>query len=238
MQGAGYRTELDELELTGRSRSHVVDIESPACTLHREAAAPFLALREAAAAVGIDLVPVSGFRDFARQLAIWNAKFRGERALLDATGCVVDRSCLGPAELIDTILIWSALPGASRHHWGSDLDVIDRAAVPPGYAPRLVPEEFAPGAPFARLDAWLRENAGRFGFYRPYTSFRGGVRPEPWHLSFVPVAAPALEALTVARLAAALEAGEVEGRELLLERLPELHARYVRGVDPPAALSV
>lgn len=238
MQTTGYRAELDEFELTGRSRTHVVDLESPACTLHRAAAAPFLALRAAAAAVGIDLVPVSSFRDFARQLAIWNAKFRGERALLDASGCHLDRSCLGPAELIDTILVWSALPGASRHHWGSDLDVIDRAAVPPGYAPRLVAEEFAPGAPFARLDTWLRESAGRFGFYRPYTSFRGGVQPEPWHLSFAPVAVPALETLTVAHLAAALESAEVEGRELLLERLPELHARYVRQVDPPAVLSV
>lgn len=237
MQTGGYSRELDDLELTGRARTHVVDLESPACTLHRAAAAPFLALREAAAEAGIDLVPVSSFRDFARQLAIWNAKFRGERELLDAAGCVVDRSCLAPADLIDTILVWSALPGASRHHWGSDLDVIDRAAVPPDYAPRLVPEEFAPGAPFARLDAWLRENVGRFGFFRPYTSFRGGVRPEPWHLSFAPVAAPALEALTVERLAAALESGEVEGRELLLARLPALHARYVREVDPPGALS-
>ena len=33
----------------------------------------------------------------------------------------------------DAILLWSALPGASRHHWGTDFDVFDRAAVPPDY---------------------------------------------------------------------------------------------------------
>lgn len=229
---------LDERELTGRARSHVIELGMPPCTLHREAAEPFLAMRAAAAAAGIDLVPVSSFRDFDRQLAIWNAKFCGERTLYDAVGRALDRSRLDPGALIDTILIWSALPGASRHHWGSDLDVIDRAALPPGYEPQLLPHEFAPGAPFAALDAWLAENAGRFGFFRPYASFRGGVRPEPWHLSFAPVAEPALEALSVECLAATLEASDMAGLEAVLGRLPELHARYVRAVDRPDTLSV
>ena len=30
-----------------------------------------------------------------------------------------------------------------------------------------------------------------FGFFRPYTTDRGGVAPEPWHLSYAPVAARA-----------------------------------------------
>ncbi len=36
------------------------------------------------------------------------------------------------AERVAAILVWSALPGASRHHWGTDCDVIDAAALPPG----------------------------------------------------------------------------------------------------------
>lgn len=227
---------LDERELTGRARSHVIELEAPRCMLHREAAGPFLAMRDAAAAAGIDLQPVSSFRDFDRQLAIWNAKFRGERPVYDAAGCLLDCSGLDPEALIDTILLWSALPGASRHHWGSDVDVIDRAALPAGSEPQLLPWEFAPGGPFAPLDAWLRGNMGRFGFFRPYESFRGGVRPEPWHLSFEPVAGPALEALSVERLAAALGTSGLEGLELVLGRLPELHARYVRAIDPPAGV--
>ena len=36
------------------------------------------------------------------------------------------------AARIDAILCWSALPGGSRHHWGTDCDVIDAAALPAG----------------------------------------------------------------------------------------------------------
>ena len=39
---------------------------------------------------------------------------------------------LSPAERIEAILRWSALPGASRHHWGTDLDLIDAHAIQPG----------------------------------------------------------------------------------------------------------
>lgn len=224
---------LDELELTGRSCTHVVQLEDPPCALHREAVEPFLSLRAAAAGAGIDLVPVSSFRDFARQTAIWNMKYRGERTLFDRAGIPLDRGGLAGDALVDAILIWSALPGASRHHWGTDFDVIDRAAVPPGYSPQLLPHEFAPGALFEPLDAWLRANMARFGFYRPYRTDRGGVQPEPWHLSYAPVAQAALAALTPEVLRAALDTGEIEGRELVLARLEELHARYVLAVDPP-----
>src|SRR5690606_4843245 len=77
-------------ELTGRSRTHIVDLAAPACSLHRAVVEPFLALRGAAAREGIDLVAFSSFRDFDRQLAIWNAKASGERALLDADGKPLD----------------------------------------------------------------------------------------------------------------------------------------------------
>ena len=67
---------LDALELTGRSRGHVVELDLPRCTLHRDVVLPFLALRGAALADGIDLVPASSFRDFERQRSIWNANHR------------------------------------------------------------------------------------------------------------------------------------------------------------------
>ena len=70
----------------------------------------------------------SSFRDFARQLQIWNGKFSGERPMFDAGGRPARRGALSPRERIDAILLWSALPGASRHHWGTDLDLIDRNA--------------------------------------------------------------------------------------------------------------
>ncbi|HEY5265115.1 MAG TPA: M15 family metallopeptidase, partial [Steroidobacteraceae bacterium] len=119
-------------ELTGRVRTHIADVPAPQCALHAHVVAPFLNLRRAASADGFDLWPASSFRDFARQLAIWNGKFSGERPLLDASGQAIDAAALSPADRITAILLWSALPGASRHHWGTDVDFIDRNATAPG----------------------------------------------------------------------------------------------------------
>jgi LAS superfamily LD-carboxypeptidase LdcB len=224
---------MNEFELTGRARTHVVDIERPRCALHYEAAASFLAMRDAAAGAGIDLVAASSFRDFERQLAIWNGKWRGERALLGRDGSPLDVASLEPAARIDAILCWSALPGGSRHHWGSDVDVIDAAAMPEGYRVQLVPEEFAEGGVFARLSPWLEENMSRFGFYRPYAEDRGGAVSEPWHLSYWPVAGAALEALTLPLLRRAVAGSEILGRQFVLERLPEIYTRFILAVDSP-----
>lgn len=224
---------FDALELTGRARTHVVEVDEPRCVLHRAVVAPFRRMRAAAAKEGIDLVPASSFRDFDRQLAIWNAKWRGERALLDARGRPLDAARLGPARRVDAILIWSAAPGCSRHHWGTDFDVYDRAAVPPDYRLQLVPEEYAPDGPFARLTAWLDAHMHRWGFFRPYTTDRGGVRPEPWHLSHAPTAGEASRRLRIGALRDALATAPLEGRDALLRRLPQVYARYVRNTDPP-----
>ncbi len=224
---------LSSLELTGRARTHVADVPELGCALHPAAADALAALRSAARAAGIDLAVVSGHRDLARQVSIWNAKFRGERPLLGRDGAELERCGLTERELVDAILHWSALPGASRHHWGTDADVIDRAAVPPGFRPRLVQEEFAPGGVFARLSAWLAEHAAKFGFFRPYSTDRGGVVPEPWHLSYAPVAVPALATLTEEVLAEAVASSSMDGREQVLARLPELYQRYVLSIDPP-----
>lgn len=226
---------LDALQLTGRSRSHVVDLEAPVCTLHHAAVEPFLAMRRAAAAEGIDLVPVSSFRDFSRQVTIWNAKYRGERTLLGRDGQPLDYAAIERSARVDTILWWSALPGASRHHWGSDLDVIDAAAVPIDYRVQLVPQEFAPDGVFARLDAWLARNLESFGFFRPYSSDRGGVQPEPWHLSYAPVSVPALAALTVDVLREALSHEPLDGLEDVAAQLTDIHERYVARIDAPSA---
>jgi LAS superfamily LD-carboxypeptidase LdcB len=228
---------MNELELTGRARGHVVELQQPRCTLHYAAAASFLAMREAAARAGIDLAAASSFRDFERQLAIWNAKWRGERPLLDRAGQPLEAASLDEAARIDAILCWSALPGGSRHHWGTDCDVIDAAAMPEGYRLRLVPEEYARDGVFGRLTPWLDENMGRFGFYRPYASAHGGAGVEPWHLSYWPVANEALEALTLPVLRRAVAGSGLLGREQVLERLPEIYTRFILAVDPcePAA---
>jgi LAS superfamily LD-carboxypeptidase LdcB len=230
---------MNALELTGRARTHIVDLDDPRCALHREAVQPFLDMRAAAAAAGFDLVPVSSFRDFDAQLKIWNEKHRGERTLYDRAGLRLEHAKLNESELIDAMLCWSAVPGASRHHWGTEIDVVDRNALPPGQGAKLLPIEYGPKGPFARLNDWLDEHMQAYGFFRPYANDRGGVAPEPWHLSYAPVAEGAVEQLTVEVLRAALEERAVAGKAQLMHRLAEIHRRYVASVDtpPPASLA-
>lgn len=201
--------------------------------LHAAAVRPFLAMRDAALRDGFDLVPVSSFRDFARQRLIWNAKYRGERPARDRRGRPVKMSALDPGARVETILLWSALPGASRHHWGSDIDVADGKVIAAGYQARLEVEEYRRGGPFAALSAWLSAHMRRFGFYRPYTRRGAGVQPEPWHISFAPVAQPALQRMTVELLAAAIAGNGVEGEAEILARLPSIRERYVLCVGAP-----
>ena len=222
---------LNELELTGRAETHVVQRDDLGAAIHRDALAPFLALKDSAAGAGINLEIASGFRDFAAQLRIWNQKYRGERPLYDAAGNPRDHASLAPGELVDGILCWSALPGASRHHWGTDIDVIDRAAMPDNYRYQLVPEEYAAGGVFATLDVWLTANIARFGFFRPYAQYRGGVHPEPWHLSYAPIATVVLPLLTPELIAATLIESDMLGKDEVLARLPEIYRTYVANIS-------
>ena len=228
---------MNELELTGRARTHVVDLERPRVTLHAEAVTSFLAMRDAAATEGIDLVAVSGFRDFERQVTIWNRKWRGERPILGRDGQLLDAAALDDSERVDAILCWSAIPGGSLHHWGTDVDVMDAAALPEGYRVELVPAEYAPDGVFGRLSGWLTRNMERYGYYRPYGTVGHGAGVEPWHLSYWPVAAQALEDLSLPVLRRAVEGSEMLGKARVLERLPEIYTRFVLSVDSPQAVA-
>jgi LAS superfamily LD-carboxypeptidase LdcB len=224
---------VNDGELTGQARSHIVDVSEPNCALHAHVAAPFLSLRRAALTEGFDVVPASSFRDFSRQLKIWNGKFSGEKPMVDASGHSIDVSELSPMQRVDAVLLWSALPGASRHHWGTDIDLIDRGATSLDYRARLAPEEFAPGGPYAALAGWLDANAARFGFFRPFRGVLSGVQPEPWHYSFAPVSENARRALSPAVLHKAIAAAPLLGKDEVLARLDALHARYVAAIDWP-----
>ncbi len=179
---------------------------------------------------GIDLAVFSAFRDFEAQAKIWNLKYSGGRPLYDADGTEIDYATLTEDERIQCILNWSALPGASRHHWGTDVDVYDRAAMPAGYRVRLLPEEFGPGGVFEHLGKWLEANIARFDFFRPYARYNGGMFSEPWHLSYAPLSIPALEALTPEVVEEALAQSAILGRDKVLARLPEIFDRHVRNV--------
>lgn len=229
---------FDEWELTGHARTHVLQYAQPRFAARPEVAAAFLSMREAALRDGIDLLPIASFRPFDNQLGIWNRKFAGEKTLYDQGGKPREFAALAPPERVRAILGWSGLPGATRRHWGTDIDVFDRAAMPPGYHTKLLPEEVAPGGVFAPLHAWLDEHIERFGFFRPYRAYHGGMYPEPWHLSHAVSGQAALAAYRkhgVELLARVLQDADMLGRDLVLEMLPELFQDHVLSVDAPGA---
>jgi LAS superfamily LD-carboxypeptidase LdcB len=224
---------MNAAELTGQAGSHIAEVREPPCLLHVDAITAFLRMRAAAGAAGMDLAAISSFRDFARQLAIWNGKFNGERPINDADGVPVAAESLTAEQRVDAILLWSALPGASRHHWGTDVDLIDRNATLDGYRAQLVPAEFAADGPFADLAQWLEANAAHYGFFRPYKGVRSGVQAEPWHYSFAPIAEPARKRLSIEVLRTALNAAPLAGKDQVMARMEELHQRYVARIDWP-----
>jgi LAS superfamily LD-carboxypeptidase LdcB len=225
---------LNDLELTGRARTHVVQRDDLHAALLVAALEPFLDMKADAARAGIEIGITSAFRDFAAQQRIWDMKFRGERPLYDAAGRLREHAALTPEALVDAIMCWSAVPGASRHHWGTELDLIDLAALPEDYRVQLIPAETEPGGVFHGLRCWLDENMARYGYYRPYSTFRGGVLPEPWHVSYAPAASAALRQLTPELLSEAIGLSGMLGKDIVLQKLADIHERYVANVDPPA----
>lgn len=165
-----------------------------------EASKAFLKLSKRAANAGFDMRIASAFRSYDRQTRIINEKWLGQRVVLNDQGDRLDRSALTDAQWLDAILRFSALPGTSRHHWGTDLDIWDAAAVDPNYTLSLTGAEYGPGGVFEEMTQWLDARIAADdaeGFFKPYDRDRGGVAPEPWHISYRPVARdyPALVAL-------------------------------------------
>ncbi len=230
---------MDGSLLTGQAESFLcsdADAALMGAAVHAEVVNPFLDLREDARRQGFDLRILSGFRSFERQLSIWNRKAVGVLPVLDseAQPLVIDR--LRERELVFAILRWSALPGASRHHWGTDLDVYDAEAKPDGYEIELIPEEVDSGGMFGPLHDWLdsRIVASRsHGFFRPYDRDRDGVAPERWHLSHAPVAGLLEQGLSVELLREVVRNADIELKEVIVESLDEIFDRFVTNIGRP-----
>lgn len=189
----------------------------------------FLALQASAKEEGIDLQIASAYRDFERQLAIWNAKASGQRPLLDDNGRPLDFDALDNWQIVQAILRWSALPGSSRHHWGSDLDIFDAAAVEPGYRLQLTPQEYCSDGIFHALVEWLPDALPKFGFYRPYAVDAGGTAPEAWHISHQRSAASIRQQLSAGVLLERLtERGDLQLLECVREHWSEIERRFLR----------
>lgn len=229
-QNTEMRVTLSGARLTGQDPTGLAEWQRDGdrCQLHPGVIGPLQELCERARAAGLNLRVASGFRSFERQLAIWNAKARGARPVLDDRGAPLDLGLLDDRARMHAILRWSALPGASRHHWGTDIDVWDADAVPADYHLQLVAAEYAPGGPFFALHTWLAtETSGTAGFFRPYAADHGGVAPEPWHLSFAPLAREFAAQLSPRLLREVIATADIELKPVILEHLDEICARYL-----------
>lgn len=212
--------------ISGQTQDHLANLND-SCQLHTEIIVPFRAMQNAAAQDGIDLQVASGFRSYDRQLAIWNGKASGQRPLLDDQGQRVNFDALSDIEKVHAILRWSALPGCSRHHWGTDMDVWDASAVPEDYQLQLVPEEYQLNGPFHKLTCWLDKHAEPYGFVRPYAVDKGGVAPEPWHLSYESVAKQFEVQLSTTFVKKILDNTPLMLGDSVKSRLDDLFGRYI-----------
>ncbi|WP_228290748.1 M15 family metallopeptidase [Shewanella cyperi] len=197
-----------------------------------QVALAFEAMAIAARNEGIAIAIASGYRSFERQLAIWNAKAGGKRPLLDRNGTAIDPASLDPQQLMEAILLWSALPGTSRHHWGTDLDVFDCNRITKAEL-QLVPAEYQQTGPCGALHDWLNAHAHEYGFFFPYQAGLSGVSAEPWHLSYAPLAVPMLAKFDSHDLALVLEQAPLALKAQVLPRLDALVRHYVHFIAPP-----
>ena len=135
-------------------------------TLRKEVYEAYENMRKAARRKFIKLKIVSAYRSFERQKAIWEYKWNSE-----------ERAHMSDKDRAVDILKYSAMPGTSRHHWGTDLDLNS-----------VEPEFFDKKRKGRRIYKWLNANAYKFGFFQPYTDGRSkGYATEKWHWSYAPL---------------------------------------------------
>lgn len=141
--------------------------------LRKEVYEAYLAMYAAAAQEGIQLTIVSATRNFNYQRGIWERKWDRPRYM--------GWEAMKKAE---DILSYSSMPGSSRHHWGTDIDLC-----------QLNNDWFESGHG-KRTYEWLKMNASTFGFHQVYTNKRDGrtgYNEEKWHWSYLPLADVYLE---------------------------------------------
>ena len=157
---------------------------------HREVLEPLKALIADGRANGFEIAVASAFRDFDRQAAIVLQKFLGQRPVLDRDENPIDISSMSDKQKISAICLFSALPGFSRHHLGTDFDIYPKNLLPEGKKLQLTAREYDKNDPdgyfYPFLD-YLRNRLGLFGFVLPYDG-RNSVGYEPWHISYKSVA--------------------------------------------------
>lgn len=223
-------------QLTGYVDTHLIDAQvgTQSILLHPQVERDLQTLVQAAQRAGFQMEIASGFRDFSRQKSIWNGKFSGTKAILDQNSQPLDKTSLSEQEKMLAILRWSALPGASRHHWGCDFDVYARDRLPDGVSLQLEPWEYTHGHQ-REFSYWLTHNVSQYGFFLPYRRDRGGVASEPWHISHIETATCCSAQFSISDLQRQLNAHPIDGVACVLENLTLIYHQFIANICPPEA---
>lgn len=161
---------LDELK--GKGQPNLV--RKNGYILRPEVAEAFEKMKKAAQNDGFNIHVISSYRTFDYQKGIWNRKFNSNKNL-------------SVQQNVEKIIEYSTIPGTSRHHWGTDLDIIHSINGIPDDP--LNEKHFNKGGSMEKFKLWLDNNSEKFGFYLVYTnnSKRNGFKYEPWHFTYKPL---------------------------------------------------
>ena len=184
---------MTTLAAFGLEEKGLVEIPGTEYRVRESVLGPLKELSQKAREAGFEIRVESAYRSFERQLSIWNRKATGQLKLLDANGVPFRELPQDEEVLMRAILLWSALPGGSRHHFGTELDVVDGKSVPAGYEVELTEEEC--DGMFLPFHQWLSkqiESKNSSGFERVFVPGRGKIQPERWHISHRPSSSTAL----------------------------------------------
>ena len=145
--------------------------------MQKEVHKAFQLMQAKALKSGIQLKVVSSYRSYEHQKQIWTRKYH--RFIKEG---------LTPKQAIYKIIEYSTIPGTSRHHWGTDIDIIDGNPIEPSDV--LEEEHFEGNGVYVNLKKWMDVHASEFGFCLVYTDVenRKGFKYEPWHYSYMPIA--------------------------------------------------
>jgi len=118
---------------------------------------------------GISIKVISAYRNFNHQNRIWKRKYQQ----------FISQGYSAKAA-VNKVLEYTAIPGTSRHHWGTDVDL--------STDDNLLNKK-------KKLSHWMDENAHKYGFYRVYTNnkLRDGYNYESWHYSYRNLSKPMLQ---------------------------------------------
>ena len=165
-------------------------------------------MRKAALLDGVKIKVVSGFRDFERQKQIWNRKFKK----------FTTENNLSDLDAIKEIIRFSTIPGTSRHHWGTEIDVIDDDFK--NEKNLLISKKYEEGGIFEKLKKWMDNNSQKFGFYLTYDNNinRKGFEYEPWHYSYLPESKRYLKSFLKIDIVEIISKVDIEGKELFNEK--------------------